>query len=277
MEVGRKGQLLCTFFTLLSMIALLLPEMATAQRGLDRGLTRGTDTDRGRKDSDVQGLIATGADSVLKAKWIVQPMASAASKANDLGLLIGYRNTNRHTSTEWQLDVRGLRRYRADTARLRWQAGGEIDPKLPSLGKLPLFGVISALYAQTADVERASEIAGGIEVSLLPNSTLLLGGIAYYDWRWPERQSGRDGATFGVTSSFKKGRFRIAPEYDFSSSINGGDYYSISASLFLFETRSKSQVSFRGGWEKGDAFSLRLDLGVPSNRPVGSSRSRNAL
>jgi hypothetical protein len=277
MDVRRIGEPLSTLMALLFAISLLCPRQAIAQFGLDRGLTRGADTDREKRDSGIHGLIADGTDSVLKAKWILQPMASAATKANDVGLLIGYRNTSRFTTTPWQLDVRGLRRYRAGTTKLRWQVGGEIDPPLPSIGKLPLLGIMTALYAQTADVERTSEIAGEIDIPILQDSTLLLGGIAYYDWRWPESASAQHGATFGVTSFFEKGPLRITPEYDFSSSFNGGDYYSIAASLLLFETPAKSQVRLRGGWGKGDTFSLRIQLGVPSNRRLGGGPLRNSM
>src|SRR3954469_6477333 len=97
---------------------------AAAQGSLDRSLTsRSTEGRDHATDIGRRGILAIGPESttVLKASWLLQPLASVSKRDYDVGLLGGYQNTNRFSGVPWQIDLRGLRRSRGNVAHGRWQ------------------------------------------------------------------------------------------------------------------------------------------------------------
>jgi hypothetical protein len=213
---------------------------------------------------------------MLRASWLLQPLGTVSGSDNDLGLLAGYTNVNRHGSWRWQLTARGLRRYRNGTAHARWQVDGEIYPPVGPALKLPLYAMISASHGHTIDVGRSDVIIAEVDVVIPahPSMELTLGPIGYYGWESPRAGESSQGVILGLNGYLGWGRFDLIPEYDFSSDFAGGDSYSVGGSFRITGDSSKTELRLRGGWEKGDTFSLRLQLGVPHDTPRERRRSQ---
>jgi len=197
-------------------------------------------------------------------------LASASTNTNDVGVRAGFSNTDRFGSIPWLLAVRGVRRTVDGVAHGRWVADAYIAPSLPNLGKNTLGLVIAGTHAQTLSVSRFDELSAEIDLGADPNITL--SGVAYYDWSKPNSGLLSRGAYFGALAEFVVGELKIDPEYDFDSDINGGDFYSVVGSLVVHRSNKGRTVTLRGGWQKGDTFSLRLQFGIPSNKTVPSDR-----
>jgi hypothetical protein len=251
-----------------SISGLLLPLDLQAQGGLDRNLGRER-VDRSERQATTEGIKAVDTRT-LRADWLVQPLASASTDANDVGVRAGLSNTDRFGSIPWLIAVRGVRRTVDDVSHGRWVADGYIAPSLPNLGKSTLGLLISGTHAQTFSVSRFDELSA--ELDFGPNPNITLSGVAYYNWSKPTGESLSHGAYFGVLAEYMVGQLKVAPEYDFDSDINGGDFYSVVGSLVVHRSTKGRTVTLRGGWEKGDTFSFRLQFGIPSNRTVPSGR-----
>lgn len=257
---------------ILTGMVLLPGSNASAQRGLDRALTtsRGTGPEPEVEEVDRRPAFLTPepAETLLRASWLLQPLGTFSGSDSDLGLLAGYRNQGRFGSWRWQLTARGLRRYRSGTAHARWQVDGEIWPPVDKLTALPLTAIIGATHAHTIDIGRSDVLWTQLDVAIPVDSgmELSLGPIGYYAWESPQGGEASDGAIFGLIGYWGWGRFYLLPEYDFSSDIAGGDYYLVTASYRLTAESSKIELRLVGGWDKGDTYSLRLELGVPHNK-----------
>jgi hypothetical protein len=109
------------------------------------------------------------------------------------------------------------------------------------------------------ELDVGSKIGSGWEVSV--------GAIGYYGWMFPRDGESSNGATLGLAGYGERGRIKLLAEYDLSSDFLGEDSYSVAGSFRLTPDSSNPELSVRGGWEKGDIFSLRLQLGVLHNKP----------
>jgi hypothetical protein len=251
---------------LLAAFVLWTPADAAAQRGLDRALT----TSRPAQPQGAKRTLTVGADTDREASWLLQPLLSVSDGGNDLGLLGGYRNINRFTPWYWQFTARGMRRYEDNAAHFRWQVDGEIYPPIGIPLELPVELMIAATLAHTLDVGHSEVIAAELDWLIRDNSStrLSLGVVGYYDWESPQHEESSDGPIGGLVGYWKHRRYELVTEYDFSSEVAGGDGYSVAGSIRLSEESSKRELRLRGGWEKGDIFSLRLELGIPDNKPA---------
>jgi len=244
-------------------VIALTPCRAMAQHGLDRALTG----KRGEAPEPRRAVPATPAAveslKVLEAKWLVQPLGSTATNYKDVGVLAGYQNTNRFTAIPWQFDMRGSARWIAGSAHFHWQADAEVDPPI---GDGPLLAVLTAQHGVTRAVGRSDEVTAEVDVAIVRDPSITLGAVGYYDWNEPENAPATDGATPGLTGSWSRpsGRLTLLGEYDFSSTFAGSDNYAIAGSYLVSGTSGSTQISIRGGWVKGNAVSLSLQIGVPS-------------
>lgn len=261
-----------TRLALVTGVVLLPSSNASAQRGLDRALTTSRaarpEPEVSEEEPQRAFLHQPAVDTVVKASWLFQPLGTVSGSANDLGLLAGYENKNRHGSWPWQLTIRGLRRYRSGTAHARWQVDGEITLPVGPLVKLPLSALITATHGHTIDVGRSDVIAAELDWTFREDArmVLALGAIGYYGWESPQDGESAHGAILGLIGYGSRGRFDLFSEYDFSSDFAGGDSYSVAGSYRITGDSSKTELRLRGGWEKEDTYSLRLELGVPHNK-----------
>ena len=253
-----------------SLVALVLAPCSSvsAQRGLDRGLTMS----RPRAEPPAEtrpGVAAEAADTVGDANWLVQPLSSFSGSDNDVGLLAGYKNTDRHGPREWKLAIRGMRRHAGGADHFRYQLDGEFYLRPWKLGNGRLQPLITGTHAQTFDVGRSELLAAELDVVLPTPESLYLsvGPVVYYGWDAPRGGDASDGAFAGLVGFLEQGRFALQPEYDFSSDFAGGDSYSVAAWCRLWGASDGLNVKLRGGWEKGDTYSIRLEVGVPDNHP----------
>lgn len=253
-------------------VSVLLPfSDASAQRGLDRALTTsraaraepqapGETPDRGH-------FVSQRTADTLEASWILQPLGSVGGSDNEIGLRAGLLSVNRYGPWRWQLAGCGVRRYRGGTARAHWQIDGELRPPIEKLMK-SLVLTVYATHASTIDVARSEELA--IELDWVyetkSKTVLSLGAVGYYGWEFPEDAESSHGSVLGVLGYWEQGRFAALAEYDLSSDFAGGDSYTVAGWCRLTPKASNTQVSVRGGYEEGDVFSLRLELGLAHNR-----------
>lgn len=244
------------------------PALLSAQGALDRNLSdRGLDRREAPRAQPGLVPLAESTLDTLTYKWTLQPLFSASTDAHDAGARVQFKNTDRFGRTPWMVAARGVRRTVDGISHGRWLVEGDVEPSLPDVGKSKLGLIFSALHAQTVSVSQIDEVTAELDVQPDPNVEITFSGIAYYDWIKPEGGLTSKGAYFGTAVTFGIGNLEIVPEYDFPSSINDGDSYSIVASLIVHESKAKGRtVAVRGGWEKGDVFSLRLAFGVPKRR-----------
>jgi hypothetical protein len=250
---------------------IFLPITTTsAQRGLDRALT----TSRAarpetEKTVETRGgpLLVEGSakDSVMDASWLLQPLGTVSGSDYEFGLLGGLNNTDRYGSWPWQLTIRGLHRFQEGTGRTHVQADGELYPPVSKPLTVGVYGMIANTIdlgwsEQVAlELDVGSEIGSGWEVSL--------GVIGYYGWESPRDGESSSGAILGLAGYGERGRIKLSTEYDLPSDYLGEDSYSVAVSFRLTRNSANPELSVRGGWEKGDIFSLRLQLGVLHNKP----------
>ncbi len=264
----------CTWPALLITAVALLPSAnASAQRGLDRGLTTSRAARAGPEviGEEPRGhLVAPqpAADTVVKASWRLQPLGTVSGRDNEFGLLAGYENENRYGSWPWLLTIRGLRRLQDGTAHAGWQADGEIYPPIGPLGTVQLEAMIAATHVHTIDVGRSDGIAAELDVVLRGSTRMKLsvGAIGYYAWESPRAREASHGVILGLIGFWRRGRFDLLSEYDFSSDLAGEDSYSVAGSYRITGDSAKKELRLRGGWEKGDTYSLRLQLAMPHNK-----------
>jgi hypothetical protein len=255
---------------LLTTSAFLPVTAASAQRGLDRALTTSraarpvpeetVETPRGP-------LLAQepAKDTVMDASWLLQPLGTVSGSDYDLGLLGGLKNTDRYGSWSWQLTVRGLHRYQDGTAHTHLQADGELYPPV----RKPFAVGVYVMVANTIDLGWSEQVALELDVGSEIGSgwEVGFGVIGYYGWTFPRDGESSHGAILGLAGYGERGRIKLSAEYDLSSDFLGEDSYSLAGSLRLTPLSANPELSVRGGWEKGDIFSLRLQLGVLHNKP----------
>jgi hypothetical protein len=255
---------LCT----LAALVLAPSSSVLAQRGLDRGLTRSPPRVEPAAETRL-GVAAEAPDTVGEANWLLQPLGSFSGSDNDVGLLAGYKNTDRYGPREWKLTVRGVRRHADGADHFRYQLDGEFYLRPRKLGKVGLQPLFTGTHAQTFDVGHSELLAAELDVVLPTPESLYLsvGPVVYYGWDAPRGGDASDGAFAGLVGFLEQGRFALQPEYDFSSDFAGGDSYSVAAWCRLWGASDGLNVKLRGGWEKGDTYSIRLEVGVPDNHP----------
>lgn len=254
---------------MLAGMVVLASRPAHAQRGLDRALTSNRAHVAAPPDvARRPGLAAmTASADTQRGTWLLQPLGSVTKDDNDIGMVAGYKRLPGLHSWGWQVTGRGLRQARDGTAHGGWQIDAEVDPTIPGTSRFPLLAALYAIHTQTFGVERSDELEVEIDAALTRDTSFTAGLLGYYDWLDPETGRSSHGSTFGLTASWSGGPLTLAPEYDFASAFGGGkDSYSLAANLKLLKTAKNTELSVRGGWKKGDNFSLRVQLGVADVR-----------
>jgi hypothetical protein len=176
----------------LAALALSLASSASAQRGLDRGLTMSRPS---RPENTVAapplgGLLAVPvAEEPLTASWLIVPLSMVSGSDNEFGLLGGYKNIDRHGAWPWQVTLRGVRSNVGGAAHFRWQLDGEVYPSLGKLGTtLHLSPYLAANHSQTSGVSQSDLLTVELDYVFREDSvmTISLGGVGYYGWKNPD-------------------------------------------------------------------------------------------
>jgi hypothetical protein len=152
-----------------------------------------------------------------------------------------------------------------DTARTHLQADGELYLPVGAPAAVAVYGTVANTIHHAWSEQVALEIDVGAEVR--SGWTVSLGAIGYYGWEFPEHGESSNGATIGLVGYGERGRITLLAEYDLSSDFLDGDSYSVAGSYRLSRDSANPEWVVRGGWEKGDVFSLRLQLGLLHNKP----------
>jgi hypothetical protein len=152
----------------------------------------------------------------------------------------------------------------ADGNHGRARLDGELDPFSDKkvLG-VPLSLGLGAEYTKTARQESDQEYFGELDATLVPTTSrglgLSLGGVLYYDRLAPVGAESSSGVTFGSLAYIKLRRgTSLVPEYDFTSDVNGEDYFVVKLAQRIPSSRYEPTLILGAGKHKVYSISLKL-------------------